>query len=98
MTDVVVHELFAVDIGALRFSGQTDGVDHFIFELNVCEFIRQLCWVGTVQYSTVQYSTVQYNTVQYILFYSILFYSILFYSILFYSILLFIFRFFVSRV
>lgn len=33
MTDVVVHELFAVDIGALRFSGQTDGVDHFMFEL-----------------------------------------------------------------
>lgn len=30
---VVVHELFSVDVGSFRFSGQTDGVDYFIFEL-----------------------------------------------------------------
>jgi len=45
LTDVVVHELFAVDIGAFRFLGQTDGPRHFIFEVNVYEFIPQLCWV-----------------------------------------------------
>lgn len=50
MTDMAVHvhEPFAIDIGAFCFFGQTDRVDHFIFELNVCEFVMdQVCWVRT---------------------------------------------------
>ena len=43
----MIAELFAIDIGAFQFLGQTDRVDHFIFKLNVCEFKSQLCWVGT---------------------------------------------------
>lgn len=44
MTNVVVHELFAVDIGAFRFLGKIDGVHYFILELTLCEFISQVCW------------------------------------------------------